>query len=247
MKSERRHELQHNALADWLTKVVVVIKPYQNMISISVAVVLVAMLGYTWWSRQLSDQTTQAWDEMNAVIESGNMPKLATVIEGYPDTNVAQMAAVVLADSYLAQGCNRLFVNKATAQDELGKAIKLYESVREECRLPMLVERATFGLARAKEAKGDLPSAERFYEEVVTKWPKGAFGAAASQRAIDLKRPAIQRWYDDRFAHFDPKPVFFNEPGELPIFDFDSLPSEGPSSPIDTTFDLNLGDKDKGK
>ena len=30
MKSERRHELQHNELADWLIKAGQQIKPYQN-------------------------------------------------------------------------------------------------------------------------------------------------------------------------------------------------------------------------
>jgi hypothetical protein len=247
MKSERRHELQHNALADWLAQTILAIQPYQNIILTAVTAVVVVMLGYTWWSHQAAAQSTQAWDDMNVVLESGNVPKLTKIIDEYPDTNVAQMAAVVSADYYLGQGCERLFVNKASAQDELNKAIKLYESVRQGSRVPeMIQERAAFGLARAKEAKGELASAERLYEEVVTTWPRGAFASAASQRAIDLKRPATKRLYDD-FRNFEPKPVFSGTPGERPAFDFDSLPKEGPIDLPETTFDASVGGKAKEK
>ena len=244
MKSERRHELQHNALADWLAKSAETLKPYQNMALAAAVVVLVAVLGYTWWSRESAAQATQAWDELNAVLESGNVAKLAKVVEDYPNTNVAQMAAVMLADSYLGEGCARLFVNKATARDELNKAIRLYDSVRQESRVPSLLERATFGLARAKEAKGDLGPAERLYEDVATKWPSGAYAAAATQRLEDLKRPATKSLYD-QFARFDPKPAFSAEPGERPSFDLNSLPSEGPTYMPETTYDLKLDGKDK--
>ena len=51
MKSERRHELQHNELATWLIKSAEAIKPYQNIILAAVVVVLVGLLGYTLWLR----------------------------------------------------------------------------------------------------------------------------------------------------------------------------------------------------
>ena len=107
------------------------------------------------------------------------------MIDDYPHTNVAHMAAVVLADTYLGDGCNQLFTNKIKGQHELAKAIELYQLVREESRVPSLLERATFGLARAKESQGDaehIKQAEQLYEDVATKWPNGAFAAAASQR-----------------------------------------------------------------
>ncbi len=246
MKSERRHELQHNTLADWLAKSAETIKPYQNMALAAAAAILIAVLGYTWWTRESAAQTTQAWDELNAIIGSGNVAKLAEVTENYPNTNVAHMAAVLLADFQLGEGCNRLFVNKAIAQDELNRAIKLYDSVRQESRLPSLMERATFGLARAKEAKGDLGPAEQLYGEVAAKWPNGAYAAAASQRLEDLKRPATKSLYD-RFAHFDPKPAFSSEPGQRPSFDLNSLPSDAPADLPETRLDLKPDGKDKGE
>jgi predicted negative regulator of RcsB-dependent stress response len=241
MKSERRHELQHNELADWLAKTAKTIKPYQNMAMAAVALVLIVIVGYTLWSRESTAQTTQAWDELNVALETvqttRNLEPLSKVIEDYPDTNVAYTAKAVLADLHLGTGCDRLFENKARAQEELNKAIASYEAVLKGSRTPDLQERATFGLARAKESKGDaesLAQAEKLYKNVVAKWPKGAYAVAAQQRAKDLERPTTKRFYDD-FRNFDPKPSFSAEPGDRPDFDLNSLPNDGSAYLPETT------------
>jgi hypothetical protein len=123
MKSERRHELQHNELADWLIKAGEAVKPHRNVVLVLVAAVVVAVVGYWLWARQAAATVTQAWDETSGIIDSGNVPKLTKVVEDYPHTNAAHMAQLVLGDYYLAEGCNRLFINKATAQTDLNKAI----------------------------------------------------------------------------------------------------------------------------
>jgi hypothetical protein len=249
MKSERRHELQHNELADWLAKAAVTIQPYQNMAMAAVALVLIAIVGYTLWSRESTAQTTQAWDEMNAALETGKLEQLSKVIEDYPDTSVAYTAKAVLADLHLGAGCDRLFKNKATGQEELNKAIASYEAVLKGSRTADLQERATFGLARAKESKGDaesLAQAEKHYKDVVAKWPKGAYAVAAQQRAEDLGRPATKRFYDD-FRNFDPKPSFSAEPGERPDFDMNSLPNDGSAYLPETINEPKTDDQVKGE
>jgi hypothetical protein len=227
MKSERRHELQHNELAEWLAKTTLAVRPYQNMIVAAVLLVVAVVVGYTLWSRMAAGETANAWNAVSMALDTGEVPSLAKVVEDYPNTSAAHMAGVVLADNYLASGCNRLFSNKATALDELNKAIRLYEAVRADSRLPSLIERATFGLARAKESKGDAESiaqAEQLYAEVVANWPEGAYTAAAGERLADLKRPATKELYD-AFAKFDPKPAF-SAPADKPEFDESSLPKE---------------------
>ena len=249
MKSEERHRLQQNQLADWIGKSITTIKPYQNSILIAVLLVVVGMVAYTVWSRVSATENTEAWDELNAALESGNMAKLAKVREDRPNTHAAHVAAVVEADYNLADGCNRLFSSKAVANQELAKAIELYRMILDQSRNSPLLQRATFGLARAREAKGDLERAMTLYQEVSTKWPDGAFAVAAARRLDDLKRPATQRLYD-RFAKFDPKPAYSSEsglPGQRPSFDLNSLPIDGPSPPINTTFDLKLDGKGKEK
>jgi hypothetical protein len=244
MKSVRRHELQHNVLAEWLFKSAEEIKPYTNIIFAAVVIVFVAFLGYIWWSYDSTSRSTLAWTELNAGIDSGNKDLLSKVIESYPNTNVANTAAVALADLRLGDGCTALFVNKAAAQEELKKAIELYQSVRTQSNESVLIERALFGLARANEAKGDLLQAEKLYQDTVAM--KGAYATAAAQRLADLKRPATKILYDE-FARFDPKPAYSAQPGERPSFDLNNLPGETSPQSSAPSFDLKLDEVDKSK
>ena len=248
MKSERRHELQHNELADWLAKSAQAMKPYQNIVFTAVMLVLIGVIAYTVWSRVSAAQTAQAWDALNVALNSANPDKLTQVVDDYPHTTVAHMAALVLADYALADGCNQLFTNKIKGQHELSKAVDLYQTVREESRESSLLERAAFGLARARESQGDaehIKQAEQLYEEVASKTPGGAFTAAAAQRLADLKRPATKRLYD-QLAHFEPRPPLSPEPGGRPDFDLNSLPSEPSAAMPKTSYDVKL-DKPKSK
>lgn len=63
MKTERRHELQTNVLADWLGRQIEAIRPYTNII-IGVAVVLLVVIGvYSIWSAWSRSAAAQAWTE----------------------------------------------------------------------------------------------------------------------------------------------------------------------------------------
>jgi len=235
MKSERRHELQQNLLADWLGRQIQAIKPYQNAILLAVAAVFVAAALYGWWSRQSGQTAAAAWNRViEATLLSGpgemNPTEYASVQEQSPNTTAAECAAVVAGDLHLAYGCNLLFVNKATANQELRKAVENYSRVLESSRVASLRERATFGLARAAEAQGDLEKPVAYYEQIPRDWPQGAYVEASRRRLEDLKRPSTRAMYD-RFAKFDPKPAFSDAPGtpgQRPAFDLENLPEDGP-------------------
>lgn len=205
MKAERRHELQQNALAEWLISVGKLLKPYQNIIFTAAVVAVLSAATYAWWSRSSTEQTTKAWDALNLALATGDLEKLSRVMEDYPGTKVAYLAAVVAADYRLMRGCNLLFVDKALAQQELNKAIELYSDL-ERGYVPELVERAKFGLARAKEAKRELEEAAEYYEDLANPAKMTTFATAARERLAELNREEIKRMYDD-FRQFDPKPV----------------------------------------
>ncbi len=126
MKRERRHELQHNELADWLANAIEKLKPYQNVIFAVVVAVILAAGVYAWISHASEAKSVAAWDKLNSGLESGNPGSLAQVMDDYPNTNVADVAAVVSADFRLNDGCNRLFHDKAVAEQQLSQAIELY-------------------------------------------------------------------------------------------------------------------------
>ncbi|MEN6450106.1 MAG: tetratricopeptide repeat protein, partial [Thermoguttaceae bacterium] len=206
------------------------IKPYQNTIIAGLVVAVLAVAGYSIMSHLSRGKTEQAWNAVNVGVETGNPSVLNEVIENYPNTNVAEMAAVISGDYRLIEGCSRLLTEKAVALQHLSQAVDSYSKALEGGS-PMVRERATFGLGRAWEARGDLEAARRHYKEVVTTWPDGAFVAAAQQRLDDLNRPAMKRFFD-AVATYTPAKVAPREsatPGELPSFMSDGLPPAPPA------------------
>ena len=110
MKSELRHKLQRNALADWLVETGQSLKPYQNLLVILAVGVVAVIVAYSWYSHASAEQTAQSWNQLNAGFNKAE--SLAKVAEEYHDTPAGQMAAVLAADTYLVDGCELLFQNK---------------------------------------------------------------------------------------------------------------------------------------
>ena len=76
----------------------------------------------------------------------------------------------------------------------------------------MLLERATFGMARAEETKGDLEHAMQHYSDLVKRWPDGTYAAAAKQRLEDFKQPDTKLMFES-LREYEPKPTFDEESG----------------------------------
>jgi len=248
MKGERRHELEQNQLADWLAQKIEAIKPYQNLIFGTVAVIAVLVGGYSWWVRQGTSEAEAGWDQFYLAMNrggSGAAPAdFERMAEEYAGTRVGPWAAVMAGDLRLGRGCRELFLDKTTANEELREAVAQYELVRNGRYSPVLKQRATFGMARAREAQNKLDEAISLYEDVGTTWPDGIYAEPARQRLADLKKKSTRSFYDE-FKQFNPKRSLVDEPGipgqRLP-FESESLP-DGPvfKQPI-----MDPGSADKG-
>lgn len=235
MKSEDRHKMQRNELADWLAKTIEQAKPHSNLIFLVVVLTLVLCSAAMWWTRQSADRDAVAWADYDRAAASGDPKNLDEIGDLHPGTEVAQWAAVAAGDAYLGTGCQELFTNKSAASAALQDAVDHYRSVQEQADTPELLERASFGLARAYEAlagvQGDLAKAKEAYREVVDRWPDGAYSEMAAQRLEDLGREDTEAFYD-KFAQFTPQPATPDAPGagspgdRLP-FDIDSLDEGG--------------------
>lgn len=234
MRSERRHELEQNILADWMAESVKAVRPYANLILAVVLAALIVTVAAVLWIQNSRMETARSWEDFYTAASSGSQAELSNVIEQYPGKDAAWWAAVVAGDQHLAEGCELLFANKADANEELTKAIDRYRGVLQQNKIPSLRERATFGLARAWEARGDLEKAQKNYKTVVSQWPESPYAEIAQLRLTDLNRPATKQFYD-RFAKFDPAPSFSEEPGtpgQRPEFDAESLaPPPGEALP----------------
>ena len=214
MKSERRHDLQHNELAEWLAKIFNAVQPHANMILIGLLLVLGVYGAVKIWSIRSGDSTARAWDSFYAAMNSGELAGLDKVSEDNADNEVGDWALLVGADLRLANGCDQLFGNKIVAGQELRKAMESYTAVLGVSKVSSIRERATFGLARTYEAlaatrrlQGELQKAEQMYQEVVDKWSDGVYAKAAQRRLDDLGRVATEEFYD-QLAAYDPEPAF---------------------------------------
>jgi len=235
MKSKRRHDLEKNELAEWLAGTYKRFRPYEKLLLGTAIFALAVLLVYTVSSRYSAGRTVKGWNEFNEIYTPGaSGTHLEGIVEEYPDSNVGHWAAVSAADAYLRSGSEQLFDNKADAYRDLKQAVDHYMSVLDKSEGRLIRERATWGLARAREAlardEKDLDRAAEEYKKVFTNWPEGAYAQVARQRYDHLKGDKAAELYR-RFAKWEPKPAFQDEPGtpgERPAFDLDSLPDDAP-------------------
>lgn len=227
MRTARRHELRTNELADWLGKEFVRLRPYGRAIAATVLLVLLSIVLLVFYSNRGRQLEEQAWVEYFAALDEltarGNTDRLRDVSEQFARTPAGLWARLTLADAQLAEGVENMFRDRQTALTQLQAATKDYEYVREHAEDPLLIERATFGLAHAYESQADLDRARKTYEEIQSRWPQGLFASAARRRVEDLDRLPTRKFYD-WFKRQNPTP-----PAPEAEDDLDLLPDEPPA------------------
>jgi predicted negative regulator of RcsB-dependent stress response len=246
MKTERRHELQTNALADALGHAVDAVKPYTQ---IAVGVVLAAAVIFgvvKYLSVRSEENVVDAWNMYLQASTGGSesTEELSQLIEQYPDTAAAQWSHLFLADQALGDGINQLFQNRSEANEKLRQAEQHYLAVQQKASDPLLEERATLGLGRVYESQVQLDKAKQAYQQLLDRWPNGAFAATARERLNDLSQQSTKEFYD-WFAGSEPKTPAEGPgtPGSRPSFNFEEEPagiqlnlnSATPSSETDET------------
>ena len=213
MKTERRHELQTNTLAVTLAHWIEVLKPYSRAGLALVIALIVVVCAWGYLSAQNSRRMAEGWNEyFEAPTSRDPIGRLTEISEQYTGTMVGEWSRLTLADIQLEQGTNRLFVEKKDARDELRQSAEKFEAILIESRDPTLLQRATFGLARAHEAQGLLEKAREEYRSIAKHWPNSPYAAAADARASDLDQPTTKSFYD-WFAKYEPPRPLAREPG----------------------------------
>ena len=241
MKSERRHELQHNQLADALGQTAGRVKPYLRLVGGLVVLFAVVGIAYAYITGKEGQRAATGWDEYFEAVNSGDREHLTSISERFAGTSVAPWARIVAADMALMEGCGTLFKNKANARDLLRQAVDSYQTVLNDPRDEMLRQRALFGLGRAHESLAtldDLNKAREDYKKLVKGWPEGVYTPVAKARLADLDKNSTKEFYD-WFAKYEP--VTAAPPsGKSPEFIEENL--EGDIKLPSALDDLDLGD-----
>lgn len=216
MKTTRRHELQTNELADSLAHWIEAIKPYSRAAVAILVAVVVAIGAWSYLSAQSERKAAEGWDELYTALDSSTTQEdLTAVATRYSDTSVGPWARVTLADVLANEGTMEIMTNKSAARDKLQRAAEEYQAVLLEVKDPMLLQRATFGLARAHEALGTpehLANARTEYRSIGEKWPDSPYKKDAEERAAALDTTSTKEFYD-WLARYEPPRAMANEPG----------------------------------
>ena len=196
MRSERRHELEENDLADTAVTLVERLQPHLRTIGLVAVAALVALGGWTLVSEQRAAGRAESWDACMAALSAGDPRRLDDVIRRYAGTPAAQWSQLLVADNALAEGSQLLYADRARAQERLRAAAGVYGAVLAEAPAGLVAERATFGLAKVRENLGELDEARRGYEALVAEYPSSAAREMADGRIAALSRESTRQWYD---------------------------------------------------
>jgi hypothetical protein len=232
MKSERRHELQTNTLADWVGHQIEAVKPHLNLILTGILAAIAVVLVWAYFLRWNASQSTAAWSDFYRAADESEPAALLEMAKEHAGEPASVWALLLAADAQLAEGAEQTFTDRKAAEKSLKQAAQTYDTVLKELRDPTLRRRALFGLAESHEAlysvtndKKDLDAARDAYKQIAQQWPETALGRAAKQKADELASPVTQ----DFLAWFSQQePIAATPPGS-------SEESADPVSPFDLT------------
>jgi len=212
MKTERRHELHTNWLADRLGEAAETSKPYaKGVVGVLVAtVVLIAAYEYLSW--RSTAESVAGWNDVWSALEnrsqSEQMDALRKVVDNYPSTPAGIWAQLRLADDDLELGVRMLVEERSVGMNHLHSALKDYQSVEQKTTDPLIRQRALFGVARAQESLDQLDAARKAYEALAKDYPDGSYAPRAKERLDDLGRRSTQEFYDWLKTAESPSRVF---------------------------------------
>lgn len=189
-------EIEGNALAEKTLEIVDRLRPHANAILLALGGAVLAMAAWVFTSAQTAATKSQSWDAFLAGLSGGDPQAFDEVVRRYPGTPAAEWSRLVMADMALIDGTELLFVNKDQSPPRLQAAADLYASILAARPSGMLAERATFGLAKARESLGQLGEAGRGYAAVAAEFPEGALAGLAREHAAMVDRESTRQWYD---------------------------------------------------
>lgn len=241
MKTERRHELEQNELADRLAQAMDSVGPYSKHIVISIVALLAVIIGWRLYATSIKSRDEAAWSayfealnfrDLDTGGQKLKVSKLKEVLDkrDYSGTPAMAWTRLALADVLLDEGIDQLFnVSRPEGEDNIAAAKKNYEKLLKE-EIPkldarnarLIKERATIGLAKAQESLGDVDDAKKTYEQAEKDFPLSAYKGYAKERATELAKPAAAEFYD-WFRQQEPKratmPGGPGTPGQRPSFE----------------------------
>ncbi|MFO0948043.1 MAG: hypothetical protein U1D30_19325 [Planctomycetota bacterium] len=225
MKSEERHQLEQNELADWVLRLVGIVRPYLLYMFVAAVVVVGVLIGLSIQSNAKQQTQQDAWREFFTAQDAAQFEVL---LSRYPDSLAAPYTRLRIADLKFDEGKKSLITNRAKALSLFDESIKFYEELTKNSSTPSDVkQQAQFGVGLALESKGALEEAKKAYEVVVTEFSGSEYALRAQNRIKQIETPSAKEFYA---ALADYKPIGANT--DLPpLEDNNAIPVPPPTTP----------------
>jgi hypothetical protein len=233
MKSERRHDLQNNELANTLGSGIEKVQPFAQFIVGGVVIAALLAIGWgvsTSFSRK---NAAAAWTEYYFTLNSGDAESFKAIAVDHPGSAAAIWAEQTAGDEYLADGIDALYKDRGQGVELLKKAISSYEAVNSTAQQAELRTRAALGLAQAHESLGDIDKAKTHYQQVIADGLQPAITTVATNRIAFLNSQTGKEFYT-WFNKLKPSPAL---PPSMPS-DL-GVPPTSPNIKFDTPLDTS--------
>lgn len=227
MKAERRQELKHNELADWLGERMETLKPHVTGVLLGIVLLGVILVGSTWYFSGQKQKASLAWSRYFEAFNDREPQKSLEGLTADPSGSTAGWwALLTLGDMELGQGAALLYSDRVEAQKHLDQAKSSYSRV-EAAEDPLLKTRARLGLAKVYESMFKTEDAIKYYELVAESEKASAIGKSAAAAAQRLKSKG-EAEFIEWFAKQTPK-----RPAPMPGMggSIPGLPGDLPSRP----------------
>lgn len=176
MKSQRRHELEHNTLDAELAATWAFLKKHGNRLLTVVLVVLVVVVGWVYWNRRNEARRMDVRMRYDRLLLESRNPSaddeqiLAGFRELASQEDVGWVAASALLEIGSRHSVQALLAGDAQARQEaIGQARDSFRQVlqRFEQTQPVAAGLARVGLGRLAEGEGDFSAAREHYQAVL--------------------------------------------------------------------------------
>lgn len=193
MKSERRHELETNDLADWLGHTSEKLQPHLKTILAVILLVIILLVGRGMLANASLRQEEESW---SAFFASRRMEPsaLRDVATQYPRSKAAPWALIQAGQNGTLAAQNE--PDRDKAKETLELAVNDFKLAVSKSRDEEVRKRAILGLAQAYECLGRFEEANAEYEKIVAEWPNDPLTEVARRRAEFAGRPETQAFVD---------------------------------------------------
>ena len=194
MKSERKHTLESNLLADKIEQLAINLKKAFPAILAVTAVVVVGLLSYGFYTSVKEKESAKGWTALYfADTEAADLTAISSDFSG---TSAALWAKQTAGDANMSRALEKVYIDRDLAEQFYKEAAAEYRAAAEKSTDPFLAGRANFGLAQAYEGMGDLEQALSYYRKVMQNKAMGnELIGEATKRVAWLESKAGEEFY----------------------------------------------------